>query len=212
LPRETRRHETSEEFVGPPSAGLRGSIGQAALEARRRRGWSIRGLSERSGVSKGLISRIERGEANPSVETLWRLVGALEVPFSDLVRYDPPAVTVVRSHEAVDMKTEDDAMQIRLLFASSGVNRLEVYELLMPPASRSEWQSHGRGTNEHSIVLSGSVVVEVDDREYQLGHGDLIGFSADRSHTYRSLAQPVTMLCVMTYGDSVEQSRGSRRR
>ena len=212
MSKKTRPLETPEEFVGPPSDGIRGSIGQAVLEARHRRGWSIRSLAEKSGVSKGLISRLEGGEANPSVEILWRLAGALEVPFSDLVRYDPPAVTVVRAHEAADMKTEDDAMELRLLFASSGANRLEIYELLMPPASRSEWQSHGQGTHEHSIVMSGRVVVEVGDREYQLGEGDLIGFSADRSHTYRSLAQPVTMLCVMTYGDSAKRDTGRKRK
>jgi len=57
---------------------------------RDRRGWSLRELGERSGVSYVTIQRIEAGTANPSVRVLQRLAEALEISLRDLFPRERP--------------------------------------------------------------------------------------------------------------------------
>jgi transcriptional regulator with XRE-family HTH domain len=160
---------------------------------------SLRELAARAGVSKALLSNIERGTGNPSIETLWRIVGAVEIPFSELTRTQDVRPEIVRRSGANAMTTDDGKMSIRLLFATSERARVELFELEMPPGVRSEWHSHGRGTREYTIVTSGDVVVEVGSETHRLGEGDMIGFDADQDHTYESLQGSVAMLCAVAY-------------
>src|SRR4051812_8389637 len=68
---------------------LAGRIGTAVRELRLAQRWSLGDLARASGLSKTILARIERGEGNPSVETLWRVSRALEVPLGTLL--SPPS-------------------------------------------------------------------------------------------------------------------------
>ena len=69
-----------DEPAAPSDVGnIRASLGELIREARSDR-FTIDELSRRAGVSSGRISEIERGLANPSFETLWKLATALETP------------------------------------------------------------------------------------------------------------------------------------
>lgn len=170
------------------------------LAARRKQGLSLRELAARSGVSKALLSRIERGDANPSLGTLWRLVAALEMPFSELTRMTLVPSDVVRAADTPAADTEDGSMAVRPLFDSGEPLRFEVYELTMPPDRQSRWSSHGRGTREYSIVVEGDVTVTVGADRHTLGAGDGVVFSADQDHAYETGAQPTRLVCIVAYG------------
>lgn len=71
--------------MSDPSTLLRG-LGRAVREARAELRISQEELSLRTGVHRNYIGGIERGERNPSVTTIVRLAGALEVPPSELFR------------------------------------------------------------------------------------------------------------------------------
>ena len=68
-------------IVNDPTAPLAARI---ALE-RQARDWSLGDLAERSGVSKAMISKIERGEASPTATILGRLSGAFGLTLSALL-------------------------------------------------------------------------------------------------------------------------------
>jgi len=55
------------------------TIVQAMINARRKSGLTQQKLAERSGIAQGDISKIERGEANPSLKTLKRLATAMDM-------------------------------------------------------------------------------------------------------------------------------------
>jgi transcriptional regulator with XRE-family HTH domain len=178
---------------------LRQTIARRLLHARRLKGWSVREVAAQTGVSKALISRLERGEANPSLETLWRIIGALGIPFSELVRAADEEPQLVRRGQGQEFVTEDESMQVSLLSASPD-RAVEIYELTMPPRADSEWHSHGQGTREYTFVVEGRLTVQVASERFELAPGDLLGFAADRDHVYRSGDQDVRLLCVMRYG------------
>src|SRR4051812_48147013 len=67
---------------------LSARIGAAVRELRLAQRWSLGDLGRAAGLSKTILARIERGEGNPSVETLWRVSRALDVPLGLLLQ--PP--------------------------------------------------------------------------------------------------------------------------
>jgi len=168
--------------------------------ARREQGLSLRELAARSGVSKALLSRLERGEANPSLGTLWRLVAALELPFSELTRVTRVPSDVVRATDTPGTLSEDGSMSVRPLFDNNDPMRFEVYELTMPPGRQSRWSSHGRGTREFSIVIDGTVSVTAGADRHELGVGDGVMFSADQDHAYETGESPTRIICIVAYG------------
>lgn len=60
-------------------------LGARLRAEREARGWSLTDLSERSGVSRGMISKVERGESSPTASLLGRLSGALNLTVSTLL-------------------------------------------------------------------------------------------------------------------------------
>ena len=83
-------------IVNNPTASLAARI---AVE-RETRGWSLAELADRSGVSKAMISKIERGEASPTAALLGRLSGAFGLTLSALLaRAEHPGSRLVRAAE-----------------------------------------------------------------------------------------------------------------
>ncbi|MGH2602889.1 MAG: helix-turn-helix domain-containing protein, partial [Dehalococcoidia bacterium] len=74
-------------------------IAQSLQRERSRTGLSLSEVAKRAGIAKSTLSQLESGSGNPSVETLWALGVALDVPFSRLVDPPAPLVRIVRAGE-----------------------------------------------------------------------------------------------------------------
>ena len=188
-------HATLDE----PTA-LKSSLGANLARLRIVRGWSLRELSARAEVSKALLSRIERGEGNPSIETLFRIAGALGCAVSELIAVDTFKPQVVRATQGRAIESEDSSMVSRLIFASSGHTRIEIYDCVMAPHTRSEWEGRaGYGVTEYAVVQDGCVRIGSPGREELLGPSDAIAFRHDTTNAYESLDAPARVVCVVAY-------------
>ena len=74
-------------------------IAASLRRERRRTGLSLTEVARRAGIAKSTLSQLESGTGNPSVETLWAICVALDVPFSRLVDPPRPHVQVIRADE-----------------------------------------------------------------------------------------------------------------
>src|SRR6202000_3559511 len=74
-------------------------IAAAIRRERERAGISLSELAKRAGIAKSTLSQLESGTGNPSVETLWAICVALDVPFSRLLDPPRPHTQVIRAHE-----------------------------------------------------------------------------------------------------------------
>ena len=68
---------------------------------RAERGFSLGKLSELSGVSKVMLSQIEKGESNPTINTLWKIAGGLQVSYTKLIDEQIDAPLLIRKEESV---------------------------------------------------------------------------------------------------------------
>jgi len=84
----------SNDELGTLTRGM----GLAIRAERTARGMSLGDLARAAGLSKTILSRIEAGEGNPSVETLWRVSQAFDLPLGALLeRDDAPGAELVRA-------------------------------------------------------------------------------------------------------------------
>ena len=79
-----------------PVAGEPPRVGDTLADLRKTASLSLEALSRKAGVSKSMLSQIERGQANPTVAVVWRLANALGVSMGDLLGHAPaPTATAI---------------------------------------------------------------------------------------------------------------------
>ncbi|MBJ7330568.1 MAG: helix-turn-helix domain-containing protein [Solirubrobacteraceae bacterium] len=161
-------------------------VGRAVHTQRTARGDSLGDLSRASGLSKTILARIERGEGNPSMETLWRLARALGLPLSALLTPDEePRVLVIPAGSGEVMQAESGLLG-RLLHAQRRAGRSELFELQLPAGADHRGTPHLPGTQELVICTKGRITAGPVGEEAHLRAGDAVWFAADVDHRYAS--------------------------
>lgn len=149
--------------------------------ARKARGLSLDAAAKLSGVSRSMVSQIERGESSPTVATLWALTQALQLDFAGLLEgRTAPGIEVTRAGSAPVIQR--GGVTIRILSAPESVGRNEVYELVFAPDARLASDPHAPGCREHLTVLEGHLTVTSGEASDQLNPGDVARYPADRPH------------------------------
>ncbi|MGI8711622.1 MAG: helix-turn-helix domain-containing protein [Solirubrobacteraceae bacterium] len=144
-------------------------------------------LARASGLSKTILSRIENGHGNPSVETLFRIARALGLPLSALLAEDEaPRARVIRARSGPELHA-DSGMAAWLVHAQARGHHAELYELELPAGTEQRTAGHLPGTEELVICLKGRIRVGPVGEEVELCAGDAAWFRADAEHRYVSL-------------------------
>jgi DNA-binding XRE family transcriptional regulator len=166
---------------------------------------TLSALAEQAGVAKSTVSLIERGQGNPSIDTVWALASALGVPFTSLFHDEPPAddVSVVREDDgsviAVESAGLEEGLVVRHMLTRTGGALIEIYTLVLDEGAVRHAEAHVAGLFEHITVAAGKLEISSDTFTEVLGQGDLISFRADRPHTYRVIEGPVRLVSVHEY-------------
>jgi transcriptional regulator with XRE-family HTH domain len=166
---------------------------------RERVGLSLSELAKRAGIAKSTLSQLESANGNPSVETLWALGVALDVPFSRLVDPPVPRVQVIRAGEGPAIYSERAHYTATLLASCPPGARRDIYQLNLEPGAARESEPHMPGTVEHLIVSTGRVLAGLTDDPIELGPGDYLVYPGDLSHTCQALEPGTSAVLVMEH-------------
>lgn len=174
-------------------------IADSLRRERQRSGLSLGELARRAGVAKSTLSQLETARGNPSVETLWALCVALEVPFSALVAPPAPRVRVVRAGEGDVVRSEQSDFAAALLASCPAHARRDIYTLTLEPGPARDADPHTAGTVEHLIVGAGRLRAGPAADPVELGPGDYLSFPGDVPHVYRALRTTVHAVLIMEH-------------
>ena len=163
------------------SPDIHDRLATSLREARKARGLSLDAAAKLSGVSRSMVSQIERGESSPTVATLWALTQALQLDFAGLLEGRPaPGIEVTRAGSAPVI--DRGGVKIRILSSPETVGSHEVYELAFAAGACLASDAHSPGCREHLTVLEGRLSVTSGDATEALGPGDVARYRADRNH------------------------------
>ena len=165
-------------------------------EARKARGLSLDAVAKLSGVSRSMVSQIERGESSPTVATLWNLTQALQVDFAGLLEGKPaPGIEVTRA-SAAPVIARSSGVRIRILSPAETVGEHEVYDLAFEAGAALVSDPHSAGCREHLTVIEGEMCVTSGEEDEDLGPGDTARYAADRPHAIRAKGAARAILIV----------------
>jgi transcriptional regulator with XRE-family HTH domain len=168
------------------------AFGQKIKSLRMQKGLTAKALAERISVSPSMITKIEKGAANPSMDILSRLVTELQVTMADVM--DTPSLPNPRGHGRVSLVRPDERKLLHL------PQRDITYQLLTPDAQgeaefvwvelepgEGDTQTFTHKLGEESLlVLEGVLDVTVGDQVYPVTRGDCLTFDATLPHMYRN--------------------------
>ena len=146
---------------------------------------SLSELARATAMSKATLSSIENARANPTVDTLASLAGALRVSIGELLEELPmPSVRVVRA--AQGRLERRDGVPQRLLDSLPVEGTLEVSELELPARTVHEVDPRPAGARAHVFVLQGKLITGPVEIPTELATGDYAAFPADVPHFYEA--------------------------
>lgn len=170
-------------------------VGDTLAALRQSQALSLDELSRKAGVSKSMLSQIERAQANPTVAVVWRLANALGVPIADLLGAAPaaaaPAITLVEPQSTPSLRSPDGTCELRILGPVDMAGHFEWYELKLQGGGALESQAHEPGTREHLTVVSGSMEVQVAGISQKVKAGETARYNADTAHGIRNTAKTI---------------------
>ncbi|AUX95427.1 helix-turn-helix domain-containing protein [Mixta gaviniae] len=172
-------------------------IASGLARERQRAGLSLAEVARRAGIAKSTLSQLEAGNGNPSLETLWALCVALNIPFARLMEPETNKMQVIRRGEGPTVTAElADYKAILLATCPPGARR-DVYLLIVQPGSERLSHPHPMGSVEHIIITQGRALVGLTASPVELNPGDYISYPADEPHLFRALA-PDTMAVLVS--------------
>lgn len=175
---------------------------QRVTELRKKNKLTLEQLAAASGVSRSMLSQIERGQANPTLAVTFRIAQAFGISIGELV--DQPwaasSIELVHGNDPNNLFRSDNECRIRTLSPMHMEKNVEFYELRISPNAQLFSAPHFEGTKELLTVTKGSAVIQAGDNQCELTTGDSAHYRADLEHCIKNNAEE-ELIChlVVTY-------------
>ena len=191
---------TMEDVV----SDLNQRIAERVRELRAAHGLSLDALASKSGVSRSMISLIERGESSPTAVVLEKLAGGLGVMLASL--FEAPAAAgqvpsgpVARRDDQPQWR-DPASGYVRRNVSPSGVSQpMQIVEVNFPPGARVAFETGGRDMRVHQQVwvLEGAIDIMLGAERHRLREGDCLAMQLDRPTMFHNPTRKPTRYAVV---------------
>ena len=168
---------------------LRASLAARVRRLRLERGLTLRETEDRTGVSRSMLSKIERGRASPTATVLGKLAEGLGVSISQLVggpaRTARRQPTLLRAKDQSVFRAAKTGFERRSLSPVGRSRPVDLVVNFLPPGQSSgEFPPHPSGVEETLAVSAGRLRLILGRRKFELRAGDSIFYRADVAHRF----------------------------
>lgn len=158
-------------------------------EIRNKKKISLQKLSDLSGVSKSMISKIEREEKNPTLQVAAQIAEALGTTLSSLL--DEPQnkeIVIIKKDERITYQDELTGFQRILISPQLETEGIEFIKNIIPKGSKSaDFPAHRNGVKEYITISKGKLLALIGDQKFYLEAGDSIFFQANNKHQFENI-------------------------
>jgi len=194
--------------------GVNQRIAARVRELRAVRGLSLAGLAARSGVSRSMISLIERGECSPTAVVLDRLAAGLGVVLASLFEARPSGVPgdtgpVARREAQPEWRDPASGYVRRSISPPSADQPVRIVEIHFPPGRRVAFDTGARdGTIHQQVwVLEGAIDVTAGAERHRLRAGDCLAMRLDGPTSFHNFTRAPARYAVVTATQTMPRAR-----
>jgi transcriptional regulator with XRE-family HTH domain len=145
---------------------------------------SLEETAEQTGVSKSMLAQIERGETNPSIGCLVKVVSGLRVELTELMETPRQEIYYISKEEIVPTKEVEGQYSVFTYFPYEKGRPFEIYGMDIYPKGCYYSGSHGENTVEYVTVTAGTLTLKVRGKAYAISQGEAFRFDSDAKHWY----------------------------
>ena len=169
-------------------------IAERVRDLRKARSQSLEALAQASGVSRSMISLIERGETSATAAVLGKLALALQVPLASLFEEKPPADAPQPVARAADQQRWQDPATgyVRRHLTPSGVAApLELVEVTFPPGQSVAFDNALRREPLHQQLwmLEGRMQISLGEQQWVLVAGDCLAMALNQTTVFANTSR-----------------------
>jgi transcriptional regulator with XRE-family HTH domain len=180
------------------------NVGARVKKLRTGQRLTLEALAELSGVSRAMLSKLERGEKNPTLVVAAKIAQALHVGLTDLmgVAESRRAVVLIPKCSRMIFQDPETGFERQLLSPAFESRSVEFVRHVIPRGATSgELPPYRRGTEKYIVVEQGILRVVIEGQGYSLKAGDTLYFEADISHRFDNAGKGVcSYYLVVSYG------------
>lgn len=166
---------------------------------RTERNLSLGQLSDISGVSKVMLSQIEKGESNPTINTIWKIANGLKVPYTKLIDEVKNDTVIIRKADCIEQTGEDPSYRVFSYFKTTPTRNFELFRVELDPHSSNDSIGHSEKSHEYILVNSGELLLKTTQSEHILYAGDSIFFDPSVHHVYINQQDILAKFTVINY-------------
>jgi XRE family transcriptional regulator, regulator of sulfur utilization len=183
------------------------ALGENLKKIRQQRSLTLDAVSELTEISKSMLGQIERGIANPTLSTLWKLSNGLKVPYSTLINIPNKEEGVLSESDVMVVKTDDNLYENVHFFPFDATRDFEMAKITLKPTATVETGPHPAGSYEFIIVFDGEMVIEHGAKTDIVRKNQAIRFASDVPHKIFNLGKTdVRAVAVLLYQPIISSS------
>ena len=153
-------------------------------QLRTERKLSLDNVAKLTGVSKSMISQIEKGEVNPTVSIMWKLANGFKVSFTRFMHELESDVEVVKKSDDMCLLEDEGRVKCYPLFSFDTDRRFETFYVEIDEGGVVNADGHNSGAQEFITMFDGYLIISFSGKNYRVGPGESIRFRADGKHSY----------------------------
>ncbi len=182
----TKISKARAQATATPQNVMERRIADGIKKRREALDWSANDLAERSGVSRAMVSKIERLEVSPTAVLLGRLCNALGITLSSLIASaessaGPP---ISRADEQPVWRDPDTGLLRTMVSPRNTNSRVEIVHVELPSGAEVKYDAQRHPYDQHLLVLQGKLTWSSESDEFELSVGDCIQSRIDVAHAF----------------------------
>ena len=174
-------------------------VAQNLANYRGNQGLSLDKVSKLTGVSKTMLSQIEKADSNPTITILWKIASGLRIPLSALTSENEEKVNCIDRADLQAIDTENDRVKIYPYFPFDEKKGFEMFMMEFDGQSEIFSEGHHQQSEEYILVNEGELKLLIDGEWHVVKKHQAIRFKSDRPHTYKNTIEEKISLTVIVY-------------
>ena len=176
------------------------NFGERLKGMRASLGYSLGDVSSLTGVSKTMLSQIERGASIPTLATVWKIANGLKIRFETLLENSSKQYGLNSIRDMEPVKDKDGKVEIYCISPFNPLNGFEMFYGTFKPGGEITSSTHKNCISECFMVIKGEVELTIGSKKYVLGSGQFITFDATENHGYANRSSnDAVLIFIVTY-------------